>query len=169
MKTGRAEGRFILHHDVGRDDGCQHLDLGVLRARLHHVTHHGRLHLKRNAFLQAKTNQRLLFPGIGRKGIEIEHGHAGAVIRQNDRGAPFALAVRRRELMDVIQQNLRLLDVVVQRGDQQHAWFEARESRQRGLGHGRKRETLFGQLEGMSGRRILKEIGERHWLTASLR
>ena len=62
-----------------------------------------------------KADQGLLLLQVGREGIEIQHRDARAVIRQNHSGAPFAMAVGGRERQNMIQQHLRLLDIVVQR------------------------------------------------------
>ena len=169
MEAGGAEGRFILRHDVGSHHRRQDFHFPAGYALLLGIADHRGVHLERHALLQTKAHQSLLLVGIGGERVEIEHRHPRAVIRQDDGGAPFAISIGGRECLNVIEQNLRLLNVIVHRRNQQNSGFEARKFRQRGLRYGRERQAVFGQLEDVGGRRILKEIGERHRNDLNLR
>jgi hypothetical protein len=70
------------------------------------------------------------------------------------------MAVARDQRTDLLQQNMRLLDVFVYRRYHQNSGLEAGEFGQRGLPYRRERDAFLGELESVRGRRILEEIGE---------
>ena len=113
METSGAKRRFILFHNFGRHHGRQYFHSAVSQARLLHVADHRGVHFERDALLQPEADQRLLLVRIRGEGVEIEHCDARAVIRQNQCRAALAMAVGGDQRADVLQQNMRLLDVFV--------------------------------------------------------
>jgi len=156
MKAGGAERRFIPAHNLRRHHRRKHFDLRALApTRLRGITQYGGVDVERHALLHAESHQRNLLLGVGREAVEIEHRHARAIVRQDERDVPPSpIAVHRRESPHRCGQLVGHQNIVAERRSGNGSRRERMELRLRRLSQVRAGDPRFRHFKSVSRRRI---------------
>src|ERR1700691_4115573 len=119
-----AERRFVAGDYFERRHHHHHVEFLAFR-RLHKVADGGRFHIERNALFDAKANERKLLLGVRREIVEVQDRDSPAIVWQDERYiAALAISVLGRQFTHRDRQLVGQDDVVLQRGDGQHAGLQ---------------------------------------------
>src|SRR5205823_3263069 len=135
------------------------IDFVITRTRLRVITDDGSVDIEGHALLHAKTHQRELLFGARGKGVEVEHGNTGAIIRQNQSGATL-LSVLWHDFGDHGLQGVSILDVVMNGGDGEHRAVEGLESGLLRRGGLDECDPILRQFESVCRWWILQKVCE---------